>query len=293
MSKNRYINTDKIFVRINYIVASIFLIIALYPLWYVLIASFSDMKSVMRGEVLLWIKGFNLEGYKAMLEESEIWTGYKNTIIYTVIGTCINLIFTVPAGYVLSRKTLPFRRAINLYFLFTMFVNGGLIPTYLLVQNLKLANTTLIMVLLGAVNIWNMIICRTFFENSIPVELIEAAKIDGSSELGIFWRVVLPLSKPIMAVMTLYFAVSHWNSYYNALIYLRDREKWPLQLILRELLLQSQAATMGEGIFTEEMLNIQSMKFGVVVVSSLPVLVLYPFVQKYFVKGVMVGAVKG
>ena len=175
-----------------------------------------------------------------MLGKTEIWRGYANTILYTVIGTFINLVFTISAGYALSRRSLPFRKAINMFFLLTMFINGGLVPTYLLMSKLHLVNTFAIMVLMGGVNVWNFIICRTFFESNIPSELLEAAKIDGCSELTFFFKIVLPLSKAILAVMTLFFAVGHWNGYYNALIYLRDENRYPLQLVLRNLLLTTQ-----------------------------------------------------
>lgn len=285
---------DKIFNCFNYILATFFLLIAFYPLYFIVIASFSNGAAVAKGNVWIFPKGVTLEGYKTMLEKSEIWIGYRNTIIYTVIGTCINLVVTVSAAYVLSRKTLPFRRFLNIYFLIPMFLSGGLIPTYMLVNKLNLVNNPLILVLLGAVNIYNLIVCRTFFESSISTELIEAAKIDGSSELGIYWRIILPLSKSLLAVMTLFFAVSHWNSYYNALIYIRDKDKYPLQLVLRSLLLSTQLQSASlDGAALEEMLKVQSMKYGVIIVASVPVLLLYPFVQKHFVKGVMIGAVKG
>lgn len=285
---------DKIFMYANHIVAAFFLIVAFYPLYFVVIASFSNSAAVANGEVLLWPKGFTLAGYKMMLGKTEIWTGYKNTIIYTVVGTCINLAVTVSAAYALSRKTLPFRQFFNIYFLIPMFVGGGLIPTYMLMLNLNLVNNPLILVLMGAVNIYNMIVCRTFFQSSISTELIEAAKIDGCSELGIYTRIILPLSKSLLATMTLFFAVGHWNSYYNALIYIRNKDQWPLQLVLRSLLLstQLQAAEL-DGSALGAMMEVQSMKYGVIIVASLPVLILYPFIQKHFVKGVMIGAVKG
>lgn len=292
--KIRKSNEDKIFLIFNHILAAVILVIAFYPLYFVLIASFSSADAVVRGKVMFFPKNFTLVGYELMLAKKEIWVAYLNTIIYTLAGTTINLIFTVSAAYALSRKTLPFRSAFNVYFLVTMFVSGGLIPTYMLVYKLGMVDTFTIVVLLGAVNVWNMIICRSFFETSISPELIEAAKIDGCSELGIYFRVVLPLSKAILAVMVLYFAVGHWNGYFNALIYLRDSSRYPLQLVLRSLLLQTKFELGEKDIAaSRQMMDIQSMKYGVIVVTSLPVLVLYPFIQKYFVKGVMIGAVKG
>ena len=284
---------DKVFIVCNYIVALFFLIICFYPLYFILIASFSNPGLVSAGKVWLYPKKITLDGYKMMLGKTEIWRGYANTILYTVIGTFINLVFTISAGYALSRRSLPFRKAINMFFLLTMFINGGLVPTYLLMSKLHLVNTFAIMVLMGGVNVWNFIICRTFFESNIPSELLEAAKIDGCSELTFFFKIVLPLSKAILEVMTLFFAVGHWNGYYNALIYLRDENRYPLQLVLRNLLLTTQLAPEVSDSGMAQLLNLQSMKYGFIVVASVPVLVLYPFIQKYFVKGVMVGSVKG
>ena len=284
---------DKIFIIVDSILALFFLLICLYPLYFILIASFSNPSLVAGGKVRIIPRGLTLDGYKMMLAKSEIWRGYGNTILYTLTGTAINLIFTISAGYALSRKTLPFRSAINMFFLLTMFINGGLIPTYLLMNSLHLVNTFAIMVLMGGVNVWNFIICRTFFETNIPTEVLEAAKIDGSNELIFFMRIALPLSKSILAVMTLFFAVEHWNGYYNALVYLRSENKYPLQLVLRNLLLTTQLSPETSDSGMAQLLNLQSMKYGVIVIASVPVLILYPFIQKHFVKGVMVGAIKG
>ena len=284
---------DKIFIIVDSILALFFLLICLYPLYFILIASFSNPSLVAGGKVWIIPRGLTLDGYKMMLAKSEIWRGYGTTILYTLTGTAINLIFTISAGYALSRKTLPFRSAINMFFLLTMFINGGLIPTYLLMNSLHLVNTFAIMVLMGGVNVWNFIICRTFFETNIPTEVLEAAKIDGSNELIFFMRIALPLSKSILAVMTLFFAVEHWNGYYNALVYLRSENKYPLQLVLRNLLLTTQLSPETSDSGMAQLLNLQSMKYGVIVIASVPVLILYPFIQKHFVKGVMVGAIKG
>ena len=284
---------DKIFIIVDSILALFSLLICLYPLYFILIASFSNPSLVAGGKVWIIPRGLTLDGYKMMLAKSEIWRGYGNTILYTLTGTAINLIFTISAGYALSRKTLPFRSAINMFFLLTMFINGGLIPTYLLMNSLHLVNTFAIMVLMGGVNVWNFIICRTFFETNIPTEVLEAAKIDGSNELIFFMRIALPLSKSILAVMTLFFAVEHWNGYYNALVYLRSENKYPLQLVLRNLLLTTQLSPETSDSGMAQLLNLQSMKYGVIVIASVPVLILYPFIQKHFVKGVMVGAIKG
>lgn len=293
----RILGKDKITILADYILATLFLLVTLYPLYFVMIASISSADAVVRGKVILFPQKLTLAGYRAMLEHTEIWSGYFYAILYTFVGTVINLICTIPAAYALSRRTLPFRRGINLYFMITMFLGGGLIPVYLLINRLHLVNTFTIMVLLGAVSVWNMIVCRTFFSSNISEELIDAAKIDGSSELGIFFRIVLPLSKAILAVMVLYFAVAHWNDYRTALIYLRDSSRWPLQMVLRRLLLSTSSqfeTVVGSDVTaTQQILDIQSMQYGVVIAASLPVLVMYPFIQKYFVKGVMIGAVKG
>jgi len=283
---------DKIFTVFNYILAAFFLIVAFYPLWYVLIASFSDASDVAMGRVWIIPKNFTIQGYKMMLEFTEIWSGYANTIFYTVAGTLLSLFITVPAAYALSRRTMPFRKVINTYLIITMFISGGLIPTYLLVQSLGLLDTRAIIVILGSVSMWNLIICRTYFDTSIPLELIESAKLDGCDEFRIFFKIILPLSKAIIAVLTLYFAVARWNSYYTGLIYLRDQTKWPLQLVLRQLLNAMHVDAQEVGDTTERLMEVQSMKYGIIVVASAPVLAMYPFVQKYFVKGIMIGSVK-
>ena len=283
---------DKIFTFFNYILATFFLIVAFYPLWYVLIASFSDASDVAMGRVWIIPKNFTIEGYKMMLEFTEIWGGYANTIFYTVVGTLLSLFITVPAAYALSRKTMPFRKVINTYLIITMFISGGLIPTYLLVQSMGLLDTRAIIVILGSVSMWNLIICRTFFDSTIPLELIESARLDGCDEFRIFFKIILPLSKAIIAVLTLYFAVARWNSYYSGLIYLRDQTKWPLQLVLRQLLNAMHVDAQEVGDTTERLMEVQSMKYGIIVVASAPVLAMYPFVQKYFVKGIMIGSVK-
>lgn len=284
---------DQVFIFFNYIVATFFLLVALYPLYYVLIASISDPTALSRGQVIWKPVGFSLQGYKMLLEHVEIWTGYINTILYTVVGTCVSLAVTIPMGYALSRKTLPFRKIINFYCILTMFISGGLIPTYLLIKGVGLNDTRFLMIVMGAASVWNMILCRNFFESNIPINLIEAAKIDGCSELGIFSRIVLPLSKTIIAVMTLYFGVGKWNSYYNAMIYLRDKDKWPLQLVIRSIMSANNINAEDMAQAATQVLGIQSMKYSLLLVASLPVLIAYPFVQKYFVKGIMVGAVKG
>lgn len=294
MKHKHYGNTsDRIFMIGNHLLAFLFLVICLYPMYFILIASVSNVGMVTGGKVFLFPKGLTTAGYRMLTEKKEIWIGYKNTILYTFFGTMFNLALTIPAGYALSIRTLPFRRGLNFLFMLTMFISGGMIPTYLLVNQLRLVNTFAVMVIIGGVNVWNLTLCRNFFSTNIPAELRDAARIDGSSEFGIFFRIVLPISKAIVAVMVLYFAVSHWNGYHNALIYLREETKYPLQLVLRNLLLQNTLSSETDAAGMSRLMDLQSMKYGVIVVASLPVMMLYPFVQRYFVKGVMVGSVKG
>lgn len=280
-------------------VGAVILLLVLGPLLYVVSASLSDPKMINTGKVLLWPNGFTLDGYKRIFEYGPIWIGYRNTVFYTVTATFINLLVTIPCAYALSRKDFQGRNAIMLYMTFTIFFSGGLIPTYLVVKGLGIVNTVWAMLLPGAASVWNIIIARTYFHSSIPEELKEAAFIDGCSNTALFVRVVLPLAKPILAVTTLFYAVGHWNAFFNALIYLSDMKLYPLQLFLRNILIMDQMMDLLAGgdaesmEYMSRMLQLkESMKFGIIVVSSLPVLVLYPFVQKYFVKGVMIGAIK-
>lgn len=282
-----------------FLLALVTMIVIAYPLVFVLSASFSDPLSVARGEVLLFPADFTLDGYKTILEYQPIWIGYRNTIFYTVVGTAINMIVTLPCAYALSRKDLVGRNVIMMLFTFTMFFSGGMIPNYLLMKNLGLLNTAWAMLLPEAMTVYNLIIARTYFQNSIPIELQEAAQIDGCSNTRLFFNIVLPLSMPIIAVVLLFYSVGHWNSFFNALIYLTNEKLFPLQLFLRNILLEDMMLDMMSGdseAMSELIRRLQlreSMKYGIVVVSSLPVLVIYPFLQRYFVKGVMIGAVKG
>lgn len=289
---------DKLFDIINHILLLIIVIIVLYPLYFVVIASFSSPDAVARGEVLLLPKGFNLRGYKEIFKFKDVWVGYKNSIIYTIVGTLVNLIATIPAAFAFSRKELVGSKPLMLLFTFTMFFGGGLIPTYLLIQSLKIDNTMWALVLPGAVSVYNLIVARTFFVQNIPNELFEAATVDGADYFKYFFQVVLPISKPIIAVMFLIYAVGHWNAYFNALIYIIDRNKFPLQVVLREILIKQQSLTAGGSALNSESIEVQRqlaemIKYGLIVVSSVPVLCIYPFVQKHFVKGMMIGAVKG
>ena len=282
-----------------FLISSIILLIVLCPLIFILSASISEPRLVTMGEVFLLPKDITLEGYKMILEYKPIWTGYRNTVFYTVIGTLINVFLTVTCAYSLSKKDLVGRSFFMKLFTFTMFFNGGLIPTYLVIKQLNIINTVWAMWLPVAVSVWNVIIRKTYFESSIPYELQEAASSDGCSDIGILLRIVLPLSKPILAVLALFYAVSHWNTYFNALIYLNNENLYPLQLFLRRILIMDQMTDMmgADPELVEQLIRRMelkdSMKFGIIVVSSLPIICVYPFIQKYFVKGVMVGAVKG
>ncbi|MEK4358056.1 carbohydrate ABC transporter permease [Paenibacillus sp. FSL M7-1455] len=287
---------DRAFNMIVYVILGLVAVVVLYPLIFVLSASFSDPQTVLRGEMLLWPKGFNLNSYSKIFQNQDILSGYSNTLLYTTIGTLINLVMTVLGAYPLSRKDFVGKNAVMALFVFTMFFGGGLIPTYLLIKDLGMLNTFWVMVIPNAVSIWNIIIMRTFFQQSIPYELQEAATIDGCSNIQILTRIILPLSMPIIAVMILFYAVGHWNAFFSALLYLSDKEKFPLQLILREILIQGQTSDMVK-MSTESAIKqqreVEGIKYAVLVVANIPVLILYPFLQRYFVKGVMIGAIKG
>jgi putative aldouronate transport system permease protein len=269
-----------------------------YPVYFVVIASVSNPSLISTGEVWLWPKGMNLFGYREIFNDERIWTGYRNTLLYSVVGTALNLVVTIPAAYALSRPEFRPRRILMLFFVFTMFFNGGLIPTYLLYRDLGLLDNWLVFVLPPAVNVYNLIIARAFFEHSLPKELFEAAMIDGVSYLQYFARVALPLSKAIVSVIGLYYLVQHWNDFFTGMVFVRDNALQPLQIVLRDILLSNQAfaggvgASGGSGTSYDQQYADQ-IKYGVIVVSSLPVLVLYPFLQRYFEKGVLIGSVKG
>ncbi len=294
----REANSDKVFQIVNYTILIIILLLFLYPIYFVVIASISDPEFVNTGQVVLWPKGFTLAGYKKILEYPELVVGFKNTAVYTVVGTMINLAVLIPASFALSRKELLFGRFWMIFFIFTMYFRGGLVPLYLQVKDLGLMDTMWALILPGAFSVYNMIICRNFFISNVSEELFESAKIDGCSYTRFFVSIVLPLSMSIIAVMVLFHALSHWNSYMNALYYIRDRDKFPLQLILRNMQAELQAAATGDSAANTSIVNDvikkqEAVKYAVIVVASVPVLILYPFVQKHFVKGVMVGSVKG
>jgi len=271
----------------------VFTVVAvLYPLWFVVIASFSDPNAVAGGEVTLLPKGVTFVGYAKVFANHRIWQGYLNTIIYSVVGTAVNMAVTIPCAFALSRREFNPRRVIMFLFTVTMFISGGLIPNYLLYKALGINNTMWVFILPGAVSVYNVIVARSFFETSIPEELHDAAQIDGLSYFGYFFKIVLPLSSAILAVIGLYYFVGHWNDFMTGLIYITDDTKQPLQVVLQQLLLVAQGTGTNVNAAAQQQAADQ-IKFGIIIVSTLPLLVLYPFLQKYFNKGVMLGAVKG
>lgn len=287
---------DMWFDIINYILLTFIMLLVLYPLYFVLVASFSDPNYIYSGEIWLFPKGFTVDGYARIFNDSSIWIGYANSILYATLGTLIGVAVTVFAAYPLARKNLAGKSLIMWFLLITMFFSGGLIPTYLLIKDLHLLNTMWALILPGAGGVFNVIIVRTFFQSSIPDEMWEAASIDGCSNTRFFWSIVLPLSKSILAVMVLYHVVGFWNGFFDALIYLSDDKKYPLQLVLRNILIQNQVNSgmmIDVESYAAKMRVTELIKYGVIMVSSLPLLMLYPFLQKYFVKGVMIGSIKG
>lgn len=287
---------DRVFDVCNAVFLFFSFILVAYPLIYIVSASLSDSSAVIRGEVWLFPVGFDLKAYQAIFTNKMIMTGYLNSIIYTVLGTVLNLFLTTLAAYPLSRKKLYGRPVLTWIFMFTMFFSGGLIPQYILMNNLHLMNTMWAVIVSGGISVYNMIVMRSFLQSSIPEELYEAANLDGCGDVRILFDIVLPLSKPILAVMVLYYAVWHWNDFFTALIYTSDPKLSPLQLVLRELLVLNKI----EGQLTESASTIagrvgmyELLRYAIIVVASVPVLIIYPFVQKHFVKGVMIGSIKG
>lgn len=287
----------------DYIVSAILMVVillVLYPLYWIVIASFSDPNAVDAGNVWAVPVGFTVAGYREIMNFNAIWTGYRNSIMYTVLGTLINLFVTLTCGYAISRKETPFHNFFILLFMIPMYFGGGLIPTYLQVCNLGMNNTIWAMIVPGAMSIFNMIMARTFFQSNLPAELYESAQLDGCGHIRFFVRIALPLSTAIIGVLAVYYAAGHWNSYFNALIYIHDSTLQPLQIILREILVENtvdvskltmQNLLNPEGYEKQKLA--QLIKYGTIIVSSVPLLIFYPFMQRYFVKGVMIGSVKG
>ncbi|MEN6316112.1 MAG: carbohydrate ABC transporter permease [Clostridiaceae bacterium] len=285
---------DRIFDCFNTLFMILVMIVTIYPLLYVAFASLSDGVQLMAHAGALYKPlGFTLAAYKAVFSNIYILTGYRNTLFIVIAGLAVNLSLTSLGAYALSRKSLKFRKPIMLFIIFTMYFSGGLIPSYLLVKGIGLYNSLWALIIPGSINTFNLILMRTAFE-AIPASLEESAKIDGAGDFTVLLRIIIPLSLPTIAVMTLYYGVGHWNAWFNAMIYLRDKVKYPLQLILREILIQNETASMMGDIDTTDQGNVaESIKFATIIVATLPILCIYPFLQKYFVKGAMIGAIKG
>jgi len=290
---------DRWFTVINYSILSLFLLSVLYPLLYIVSASFSSSEAIVSGRVWLWPVDFTLDGYKAVFHHKLIWSGFRNSLFYMAVGTAINVTMTVLAAYPLSRRDLYGRHYFMFLFVFTTMFSGGLIPFYILVKDLGMLDTVWAMLLPGALGVWNVVITRTYFQTSIPEEMLEAAQLDGCSDFTFVRKIVLPLSMPIIAVITLFYAVGHWNQYFSAFIFLKTQGLYPLQIVLREILIQNninmnmlsavvdvQSAAKREGLSN-------LLKYSLIVVATLPLMIIYPFVQKHFVKGVMIGSLKG
>lgn len=286
---------DRIFDRITLVILAFAFLITAYPLYFVLIASFSDPNYVNAGQVILLPKGVTWLGYERIFSIDAVLVGYKNTIIYTAIGTFLSVALTVTAGYALSRRALPFRNFFTAFFTITMFLNGGTIPMYLLIKELKLLDTIWGVIFPGMLSVWNMIIARTFFMSNITDDLTGAADIDGCGQIRFFFVIALPLTKALVAILTLYYMVGYWNSYFNAVMYLKSAARQPLQLVLREILIMDQNQEMLTDMWDiiERQKTAELVKYGVIIVSTIPLLCVYPFVQKFFIKGVMIGSLKG
>lgn len=288
---------------VNAILLSIIVLIVLYPIYFTIIASLSDPYTVVKGKVFLWPKGFTLDAYKYVFEDERIWRGYRNTILYTIFGTSFNLFLTIPAAYVLSKKKMAGHGLFTILFLIPMYFSGGLIPMYLQVKNLQLIDKPWTLVILGGLSIYNMVVARTYYQSSIPGEIYESATIDGANDFRQFFSLAIPLSAPILAVMALYYAVGHWNNYFNAMIYTSSSKLQPLQIELRSILLLNQTAydSIADLGLEEEEVEIlarrayvaEAMKYSLIFISSAPMLIAYPFLQRFFIKGMMIGSLKG
>jgi len=292
---------SRVYTVVIYILVTLTTLVLTYPLYFVIIASFSDPNAVALGDTIFWFKGFTVQPYLNILKEESLLTGYKNSFIYMIFGTIYQLVLTILAGYVCSKRNLPGHKFILWFFFITMYIGGGTIPTYITIKNLKLLNNPLVMIINVGVSAYYMLVVRQFFSSSIPNDLYEAAEIDGASEFRQFLSIALPLSKPIIAVIALYYAFGKWNSFYTALLYLKKQDLWPLQLVLRNILIANETALSDLtnmnpdelDYLTKKMYMVRAMKYAVILVASLPMMILYPFVSKYFTQGVMIGSVKG
>lgn len=289
--------SDKVFDRANILIMLMLLIIFSWPLWFVLIASISDPTEVILGNVLLFPKKITTLAYETLIQRKNIWIGFGNSIFYTVVGTVVNIVLSICCAYPLSRKDFVPRKFFLFMFMFTMYFSGGLIPTYLTVRDVGLLDSRWAMILPGAISVYNCLVMRTYFMNSIPGELQEAATLDGANTAQYLFKIVIPLSKPILAVIALFYGEAHWNDFYNALIYIYNEDLYPLQSILRDILTNANAMQtnlMGDPAVIEAQMKLsQTLKYSVIIVASVPMLCIYPFIQKFFVKGIMLGSVKG
>ncbi|GHU78897.1 sugar ABC transporter permease [Clostridia bacterium] len=292
---NRLTMGDIIFDAVDVLVMAVICIVIAYPLYYVLVASFTEPHIVTSGKLLLYPEQVYMGGYQRILKYPPIWSGYRNTVLYTVVGTIISLCVTIPGAYALSRKDMAGRRILMFLFTLTMFFSGGIIPLYMLIQKINIYDSIWAVTLPTAVSVWNLIICRTFFESSLPFELYEAAEIDGCSNFGYFFRIALPLSSTVIAVMILFYSTTQWNMFMNALMFLTNMDRMPLQVILRNLILVNQVNQLSTDMtaIAEQQKLADQLKFGIIVVAALPLLCIYPFIQKYFAKGIMIGSIKG
>ena len=298
----RILRSDKCFDIVNILAVSVILLLILYPLYFVIIASLSDPYEVVKGNVIFGIRGFSIDSYIQVFKNKDIWIGYRNSVVYTILGTGLSLLTTIPAAYALSRKYLWGRNILTSFFVITMFISGGVLPTYLTVRDIGLMNKPFTLVVLGSFSVFNLLVAKAYFQSEMPESVLEAAEIDGCSEFKKFFYIVLPLSRPIVAVIALYYAVERWNDFYNALIYISDADYYPLQLVLRNILMENQINFTSIGalnIPAEEMAFMvrraymaEAMKYAVIFIASLPMWLIFPFVQKYFVKGVMAGSIK-
>ena len=283
---------NKMFDILNYVFLAIIGFITLYPMWYILIVSVSSAQNINLGNVHFLPRGFNLEAYKIVFENERIWRSYANTLLYTTLGTLINVLLTAMCAYPLSRKDFFGRKPLTVFITLTMFVSGGMIPLYLVVMKLKLINTMWAIVLPPAISTYNMIVMRTSF-SAIPMSLTESAYLDGANDIQIFGKIILPLSKAILATMTLFYAVAHWNSFFPAMLYLNDQAKYPVQVLMRDIVIAGDMTSDAGSVTGSINIVATNYKYAVIIISMIPILLIYPLLQKHFTKGVMIGAVKG
>ena len=292
MKNNGKSHSDQLFYFLVYLIAVIAFVITLYPFLYIIAVSLSGAQAVYQGKVFLFPVDFNIDGYKHVLGQKGLWGAYGNTMFYVVVGTVFNLVATTMAAYPLSRRSFLGRRFFNFFIAFTMYFSGGLIPTYLLITNLGLYNSRWVMILPALLSTYNVMVCRSAF-SSIPDELMESAKIDGANDWQIFYTIAIRLITPTLAVLTLYYAVGHWNEFFQALLYISDEKLIPVQVLLRRILIQSSSELLGSGVAADDKAAVSvHIRYVTIIVTTLPILTIYPLLQKYFVKGVMLGAVK-